>query len=114
MGELAALGPPGGARGVDDRGEVVEGDGTAALGVLVVRHVLPGRDEGRDRVVLELPDVLEIRGVGAYRVDDRAVRRRLDEDSACPRIGEDPLDLLGARRLVDGYDDGAGGEQREV
>ena len=116
VGQLAALGAPRGARGVDQSGHVVGAD-LAAAGVHVVVGDL-GAQCGQlvdcARGAVELPYVGQVGQPVAHRVDGGAVRRGLDHDGPGPRVGQDPLDLLGRRRLVHRHGDAAGGEDGEV
>ena len=104
--DLAALGPAGGPRGVDEAAQVVVAGGGRALLDGGVRHVLPLGDEGVDRAVAEDEDVALPLGVGGERAAQLVV---LHHGEAGARIGEDPVALVRRRGLVDRHAHRAGG-----
>jgi len=116
VGDLAALGPPRGARGVDEGGEVVGVHRRAAGLDVVVGQRCAGRDERLDRRLgpVDLPDVRELGQPVVQVVDGGAVLGPLDDHPARPRVGQAPLDLLRRRRLVDGQRGAAGGPEGVV
>ncbi|GAA3145722.1 hypothetical protein GCM10020001_081010 [Nonomuraea salmonea] len=96
--DAAALGPPGGARGVDDGGEVGGGD------LLPARlDVGLGDAAGLQRAV-HPPQRLEL---GRGLLDGLLVRVELDERRLGRAVGDDPPDLLDGGGLVDRHGDGA-------
>ena len=93
VGQLAALGPAGGAAGVDDRRQVVGPYRGAALLGLLVRHVPAEPGEGADRVVVDRPHLPQVgqlrRGPspgrrGARRSRPRSPPRRSRRRSTAP------------------------------
>ena len=112
VGKLAALGPPGGARGVDDGGQV------GSLGRRGSRGDRPGRRPRTPASVSESSDAASDRRVDPPDVLERRTRSRnpsmacleggrLDEAGPCARVAEDPLGLFRRGRFVDRHDDRA-------
>ena len=92
VGELHALRVAGGARGVDQRQQVVGLDG------------LPGGVEVEVLVALELVEQVDLDHVlGAHAVAEA----RLDDADARAGVAQQELGLLGGRRVVDRERDGA-------
>ena len=110
VGEHAALGAPGGAAGVDQRGEGRGRRGGASLLEHLVGDVRAESLQHVDGVVLDRPDVLELRQVaGLPRLAHAGeVVGALGDDRAGAGVGQDPADLLGGGRLVDRHADRAG------
>ena len=103
VGDLAALGAARGARGVDQRREVV---GVHRRPALLQRRVVDARAgvaQGAHRAVgaVDLPDVLELGELLAQVLDDGAVLVGLDDHALGAGVGQAPLDLVGRRGLVD-------------
>ncbi len=80
--QFAALRTPGGARGVDDRGEVIRRPSGHALIKLVVSDVGASRRDDADRV--DRPDVLQIGQVAFDARNRGGVCVVLREDCAGP------------------------------
>jgi hypothetical protein len=122
VGQLTALGTPGRAGGVDQRGEVVGADrpvpGVHLVGgdVVAERHQLLDRARGAGSAGrrLDPPDPAQRRRLRGRAVDDGRVLHRLDDDRGRAGVGQDPLDLLVRGRLVDRHGDRAGGQDRVV
>jgi hypothetical protein len=112
--QLAALGPAGGATGVDQRGQAVGGERLAAGLELAVGHVLARLCELVDGTVVDHVDRLQVGRLIADRLDGRGVLVTLDDDRRRARVRQDPGDLVGAGGLVDRDRDRAGGPDREV
>ena len=104
----AALGPPGRARGVDDRGERLRVEGRAAALELFVRDAGAGGGEGVECAVVEDPRPRAVREAVGYLVEDLLVLGTLEEHADRVGVAEDPLDLLSGGGLVDRHDRGAG------
>ena len=103
VGDLAALGAARGARGVDQRREVV---GVHRRPALLQRRVVDARAgvaQGAHRAVgaVDLPHVLELGELLAQVLDDGAVLVGLDDHALGAGVGQAPLDLVGRRGLVD-------------
>jgi hypothetical protein len=107
MGQHATLRAAGGAGGVDEGREVVGAGGVP--GLLDPGRVdrLAGLDQPLQGAVLDLPYVVDAG-------HERGVRGGLHHAGHRAGVGEDPLDLLGAGRLVDRYGDAAGRPDGEV
>ena len=114
VGQLAALGLAGGARGVDDRGQVVGGAGGPALVHLLVADGPGGLAGAQGVQAVEGPDLAQAGQPVAQPVDELSVLAGLGEHRAGGRVAQDPLDLLGRGRLVDRHRDRAGGQDRVV
>ena len=112
--ELAALGPAGGAAGVDQRGQAVGVERRAAGLELAVGHVLAGLGQLVDGVVVDDVDRPQVGRLVAHGLDGGGVLVALDDDGGGAGVGQDPGDLVGAGGLVDRDGDGAGGPDREV
>jgi hypothetical protein len=108
VGDLAALGAAGGARGVDDRGQVRRRASGPALPELLVGDI--ARVQGQAVRVVDHPEVVQ----GGDRADQVRVRAGLGERGPGPGVGQDPVDLLGRGGLVDRDRDRAGGPDRVV
>jgi hypothetical protein len=106
-----------GAGGVDQGGERLRAHVGPARLHDVGRDPRPGGDERREVVAaalaLDADHALE-RRPRTGGLDLRGLLRRLGEEQARPRVGEDPGDLLLRRRLVDGHSHGAGVPDRVV
>ena len=94
MGENAALGPAGGARGVDDGGDRVRGNGRATRLEDLVGDVGAVGLERIDDGVVEHPDARALRDVHGDLVEHLLVLVAFEEHGHRVRVGEDPLDLL--------------------
>ncbi len=114
VGQHAALGAAGGARGVDDRRRVVGVGEGAALLDLGVGDLRAGGLQRVQRPLLDLPDLAQLRQPVAQRGHGRAVAGALHDDGDGAGVAEDPLDLLGGAGLVHGDGDAARGPDREV
>ena len=119
VGDLAALGAARGARGVDERGEVVGADaGTARLqvGVGDVPAGLLQRVDGGPGPVarLDLPHVHEVGQRPGDLLEGRAVLVGLDDDAASAGVRQAPLVLRGRGGLVDRQAGAARGPERVV
>ena len=114
MSELASLGTPGRARGVDDRGQVVRARRRTPLLEVDVGDLGSGRDEHVEVVALEDVHALKVREAVAHGVDERCVCLCLHDDRDRPGVGEDPLDLRDRARLVHRDTDGPGPPDRVV
>ncbi len=110
VGEHDPLGVAGGARGVDEGGEVVlrEGGRLAAHGVAVGGEGLPAlrpqlveRGGAGDGVGVEADDVLQPREAGAHLGDLRRLGRVRDEHDLRLRVVEDVEHLRRGQRRVD-------------
>ena len=130
--QLAALGPPGGTRRVDDGGQVAGGGGGYALAHHVVTHgltvggqgvqagglaarLLRRPADGRGRQPgLDAPDMFQGTEPVAQPGNDPLVRHGLHEDRLGAGVAHDPLDLLGRGCLVDRHADRACGPDRVV
>jgi hypothetical protein len=55
-----------------------------------------------------------VRQIAAHPADERGVHGRLDDDGPHVRVGQDPVHLVGRRRLVDRHPDRPRGPDREV
>ncbi|CPU66021.1 Uncharacterised protein [Mycobacteroides abscessus] len=114
VGELDALGAPGRPGRVDDRREVVDAlRGPTALDVRG-RDVGPGGAQGVDGAVLDDEDVLQAGQAVAHGRDLGRVGGRLDDGEPDAGVRQDPVHLLGGRRLVDGDGHGTHGPGGEV
>ena len=106
VGEFAALGPPGGARGVDDGGQVGRADRGGALADGLLADLGAGLDEGvhrRPLARLDHPHVLQ-GGHPVTELADQALEGgRLDEGGPRAGVAQDPFGLLGRGGLVDGH-----------
>ena len=123
VGEHDALGVAGGARGVDDRGQVVGPRPQRVIpprgpahGLLPaeMHQLADGDDIRRIQVVVEPDDVAEARQVGADLADLLelpGVRHAEDRD---PRVAQQELDLPGGKRRVDRHVDAPRREGRKV
>ena len=113
VGDLHALGPAGGAGGVDDGEDVVAAHGLRARVQVLAAHLAARLGDGGQGVAVQGQDphllplgVGGAEGVGGL-ADDVGQGDRLGDDQADLRVGEDPLDLLGRVGLVDGHRDQA-------
>ena len=114
VGQLAALGSAGRARGVDDRGHRGPVDSLAAgveLGIADRRACLGQLVQA---AALDLPHVLEPGKLVAHLVDDGCVGGRLEDDGDGAGVLQDPVHLLGRGGLVDRHRDTACGPDGEV
>src|SRR5690606_26866247 len=102
LGELAAFGTAGGARGVDQGGEVVEAGGGAALLHHRVSHVRAGGDESGEAVAFDLHDAVGFQELCGDSPDSFRVLVVLHEGERASRVAEDPLDLLFGGGVEDG------------
>ena len=108
VGQLAALGASGGARGVDDRGQVGRpGRGRPAGDDLITD--VGARRAQRVEVLLDLPQVRQRGHPVPEAADGVPVGGGFDEAGPRARVGEDPFGLLGGGGLVDRHGDGARG-----
>ena len=107
VGEHHALGRPGGARGVDDRGQVARGrrwppprrGRAGSCGDQVVPGEVVGR---RRRRVVTTPRARSVGELGAHRERTaRGSRSSSTMPSIGPAVADQVLDLLGRRRVVD-------------
>ena len=107
VGELDALGAARGAGGVDDGVDVVDREGVGALVDLGGADARARLDDGGDRVRVQGEDPHRLLDTGdgaAYELGQCAA---LGDDHTHVGVGDDPLDLLGRARLVDGHGDEA-------
>ena len=114
VGEHAALGPPGGAGGVDQRRQVERRRRRTPLLELLVGDVLAERGEHVDGVVVDRPDVVELVEAGAHLGQPGQVVGALGDHGPGAGVAQDPVDLLGRGGLVDGHRDRAGEPDRVV
>jgi len=112
--ELRALRSPGGPRRVDDGRDVGQPGHGASARDLLVGHAGPCGLEILQPAGVDDVDGAEVRGPGGDLGDGRGVLGRLDDEEPDVGVGEDPLDLLRARRLVEGHRDAARGPDRPV
>ena len=111
VGDLGALGLPGGAAGVEDDGGVV---GLARLDHLDRRGRRTRRVEAQGAAVLGLHDrqhghAGQLRALGALAEQRRGADQRLRAG-----VGQDVLDLLGLEQRVHRHGDAAEGQHAEV
>ncbi len=111
MREDAPLGPAGGPRGVDERGEIVGAHPRDPLPHDVVGQAGALGDQLLDRPIVDLQNSGETRS--GIR-ESRGVLRPLDDRQDRSGVLHDPLDLFGRRGVVDRYGHRAGGPDREV
>ena len=116
--EHDALGRAGRARGVDDRGDVVERCG-AGVGVQVGggrRRQIAVADDGvaRQFGILQQHDVLQGRQRRAHLQEPLQEGIVLDDGNLRLAVVDEVLDLLGRRRVVDRHRRGAEEERGEV
>ena len=117
MGQLAALGPSGGARGVDQRRRVLGAQRLEPGGQLGRVDRRAGLDELVERLGTRTVDVQHPaqRGQLAGELGDhRGVRVGFGERQHGLRVLQHPAHLLGRRRLVDRHGDRAHGQDRQV
>ena len=116
VGQLAALGPAGGSRGVDDRGDIVQGRLAAPCFELGVADAGSGRTDLVQAVALELPDMPQGgEPLGGGRLpDDVLVVRRFAERGHGAGVAKVPGHLGGGGGLIDRDRDGAGEPDGEV
>ncbi len=114
MGQHAALRPPGGARGVDDRGGGVRSQAAAPLLDLPVLQVLAVALQLLDRAVGQRPHLAQLRAAFADLGHPGRVGERLGDHRSGAGVGEHPGDLLGRRVLVQRHGDRAGVPDRVV
>ena len=108
VGEHAALGSSGGARRVDQRGEVERCRCRTARLEGVVGDVAAEPGEHVDPVVVERPHVTQVLELAPDLGDAAHVGGPLGHHRAGARVAQHPPDLLGRRRLVDGHRHPAG------
>ena len=115
VAELAALGPAGGPRGVDDGGQVRGLPGCAPPGQFVVAD--PGAVGGQAVQLrglalgiraLDQPDPFHAGQPGQHLAVGLQVGRGLHDQRAGAGVAQDPFHLLGGGRLVDRHGDRAG------
>ncbi|MDF9872869.1 hypothetical protein OKW18_005007 [Streptomyces pratensis] len=114
VGQHAALGAAGRARGVDDRRGVVGLGAHHAQVQRLVRHTGARRHELADGTPVDLPDVFQGREPVPHGGDGLRVGATLHDDRDRAGIAEYPLDLLGGAGLVHRHGDGARAPDREV
>ena len=90
VGQHAALGPAGGAAGVDDGGDVVGGRGAARSSISAASTVAPRSREQVEVAGVDLPHVGQVRQVGADAGDQQRVGVGLDEAGDRAGVREDP------------------------
>ena len=114
MGELAPLGPPGGARGVDDRWRRRPRRAAVARSATVssLTSAPAAISSSRSSCSRQRCSSAGSRSRAAEIICSNAVG--LDDDGARGRVGQDPLGLLGRGGLVDRHHDRADGPQRVV
>ena len=107
MGELDALGAAGRAGGVDDGVDVVDLEGVGTLVHLRGADARAGLDDGGDGVGVQGEDLDRVPDAGDGTAHELGQGAALGDDQAHVGVGDDPLDLLGRARLVDGDRDQA-------
>ncbi len=109
VGQLAALRPAGGARGVDDRGQVVGADRPAArrcTSSSATSAPSVGQLVDRGLVAFDLPQVWRRSGSRSRIAATVAACASVSTSAAlAPGVGQDPLRLLGGGGLVDRHGD---------
>ncbi len=107
VGQLAPLGPPRRARGVDDRCHRPPVEAGAACGQVGVRDLPALLAQGVEAAAVDGDDIAERWQLAPDLVDGGTVSIGLDDDDLRVGVRQDPLHLLGGRGLVDRHDDGA-------
>ena len=114
MGDLATLGPAGGSRGVDDGGQVVGAAAAAGRQQIGIGDRRATVGQAVQAAVVQLVDRLEFGEVGGQPADGGGVVVGVHDHRPGARVGQDPADLLGRRRGVDGHRHRAGRPDRVV
>lgn len=114
MGERAALGAAGRARGVDEGGERVGAEHATAYGYFRVRDVLAQLGQPLHVPLLEDPHVPQVGDAVAFRAERGRLRHRLRGEGDGSRVLEDPADLEDGGGGVDGDGDQTRRPGREV
>jgi len=117
MGQLAALGAPGGTRRVDQRRRIFTAqrfDAGGQLGRVDRGAILLELLEGFAARTVDLQHAPQLRQVTGELGDHRRVGVRLGERDHRCRVGQHPAHLLGRRRLVDRDGDRAYRQDRQI
>ncbi len=114
MGQHASLRVSRRSGGVDE-GRNVLGLGNVSTGLdILVGHFGALKDEFVDVAVVKLPDDTDPRSFRANLIETHVLLGGVDNEADRTRVGEDVRDLAGGGRFVDGDEDTACVEHREV
>jgi hypothetical protein len=103
MGEDATLGSSGRSGGVDDGGDVVDGERADPLIERFVRDRAASVDEVAEAAEVDHDGLATGHLVIADSVQQCPHRRRLDDGEDRRAVSEDPMQLLGRRGFIDGH-----------